>query len=110
YSSENAQKSSQKGAFYNTMVNIFSLKKYPNEINTVFQTPMPSADQPTNHLTGMRMSPAGMDTIVRSTGIIRHSASPRPCCASIYSWQRRTKERNFSLLPNSFSMIGSPPQ
>ncbi|MFR0942593.1 MAG: hypothetical protein ACLSF2_09715 [Butyricicoccus sp.] len=47
------------------MLRIFSLKKYPNEMSAVFHTAMPAADQPTNHLTGIRSSPAGMETMVR---------------------------------------------
>lgn len=43
---------------YITMLRIFSLKKYPNEMSAVFHTVMPAADQPTNHLTGIRSSPA----------------------------------------------------
>ena len=59
------------------MLRIFSLKKYPNEMSAVFHTVMPAADQPTNHLTGIRSSPAGMETMVRIHGITRMIASPR---------------------------------
>ena len=50
------------------------------------------------------------ETMVRIHGITRMIASPRPCCASINSWHLRTRDLNFLLLPNSFSITGSPPQ
>ena len=76
-------------------MSILSLNRYPAEMSAVFHAAMPMADQPTNHLTGMRMRPAGMETIVRSIGMMRQSASPRPCCASMNSWHFCTNERNF---------------
>lgn len=92
------------------ILNILSPKKYPHEISAVFHTAIPSADQPMNQRTGIRISPAGMETIVRSTGMMRHSASRGHAAHRYIHGTAGPKERNFSLLPNTFSMIGSPPQ
>ena len=36
-------------------MSILSLNRYPAEMSAVFHAAMPMADQPTNHLTGMRL-------------------------------------------------------